>query len=82
VIVGRYASKSWSRLVEAASALELALPKDAGKSLKDPDSQTVEAIHIAMWVAAGLLLTSSDHTGVDVLAEGVERLERAHRGGH
>ncbi|NED97533.1 hypothetical protein G1H11_19735 [Phytoactinopolyspora alkaliphila] len=80
VVVGRYASKSWSRLVEAASALEGALPKEAGKNLEDPDTQTVEAIHIAMWEAAGLLLTSSDHTGVDVLAEGVERLERAHRG--
>ncbi|WP_166353911.1 hypothetical protein [Phytoactinopolyspora limicola] len=80
LVLGRYASKSWTRLVEAASALEAALPRDRGVRLDDPDTQTVEAIHIAMWEASGLLLGSSDHTGVDVLAEGVERLERAHRG--
>ncbi|NDL56335.1 hypothetical protein F7O44_04535 [Phytoactinopolyspora sp. XMNu-373] len=79
-VLGRYAPKSWTRLVEAASALEAAVPKNGGTRLDDPDTQTVEAIHIAMWEAAGLLLSSSDHTGMDVLAEGVERLERAHRG--
>lgn len=81
LILGRSAPKSWLRLVEAAAALESVLPKTAGTSPDDPDAQTVEAIHIAMWEAAGLLLTSSDHTGMDVLAEGVERLEKAHRRG-
>lgn len=80
VVLGRYAPKSWTRLVEAASSLESSVPRNGGTSPKDPDTQTVEAIHIAMWEAAGLLLTSSDHTGVEVLADGVERLERAHRG--
>jgi hypothetical protein len=80
-VLGHYAPKSWTRLVEAVSALEVAVPRDGGTRLDDPDTQTVEAIHIAMWEAAGLLLSSSDHTGMDVLAEGVERLERAHRGG-
>ncbi|AYY13524.1 hypothetical protein EF847_13290 [Actinobacteria bacterium YIM 96077] len=81
LILGRYAPKSWLRLVEAASALESVLPRGASTAEGDPDAQTVEAIQIAMWEAAGLLLTSSDHTGMDVLAEGVERLERAHRRG-
>ncbi|NEE04237.1 hypothetical protein [Phytoactinopolyspora halotolerans] len=80
VIVGRYAPKSWSRLVEAASSLEAALPAGAGKTLDDPDTQTVEAMHIAMWEAAAVLVGSSDHTGVEVLAERMEGLERAHRG--
>ncbi|WP_129668245.1 hypothetical protein [Phytoactinopolyspora endophytica] len=80
VIVGRYAPKSWSRLVEAAAALEAALPAGAGTNLEDPDAQAVEAMHIAMWEAAAVLVGSSDHTGVEVLAERMEGLERAYRG--
>ncbi|TDD95161.1 hypothetical protein [Jiangella asiatica] len=75
VVTGRYAPTSWSRLVEATTGLEVA--SDAGAAA---DGQTADAVQTALWEAAGLLLRSSDHTGVEVLADGMERLAQAHRG--
>ncbi|WP_298327948.1 hypothetical protein [Haloactinopolyspora sp.] len=75
VVTGRYAPTSWSRLVEATTGMERA---SAGDS--EPDDQAAEAVQTALWEAAGLLLSSSDHTGVEVLADGMERLAQAHRG--
>lgn len=74
VVTGRYAPTSWSRLVEATTGLELAPSGDEA-----PDDQAAEAVQTALWEAAGLLLRSSDHTGVEVLADGMERLAQAHR---
>ena len=47
----------------------------------DPEAegQSQEAVQGALWEAAGLLLRSSDHTGVEVLADGVRRLVNARR---
>lgn len=77
VITGRYAPKSWLRLVEASTTLEASLPRLEPDG-EGPDAQAHLAVHAALWEAAGLLLGSSDHTGVEVLAEGVERLAEAH----
>ncbi|WP_169791987.1 hypothetical protein [Jiangella muralis] len=73
VVTGRYAPTSWSRLVDATTGLETAATAAA-------DDQTGNAVQTALWEAAGLLLRSSDHTGVEVLADGMERLAQAHRG--
>lgn len=73
VVTGRYSPTSWARLVEAATGMERVTADDA------PDDQAAEAVQTALWEAAGLLLRSSDHTGVEVLADGMERLAQAHR---
>lgn len=75
-ITGRYAPESWSRLLVAATLLESPASATAPAT---PDQQASQAVHQALWEAAGLLLTRSDHTGVEVLADGVERLVDAHR---
>lgn len=75
LIKGRYAPPAWTRLVEAATLVGL---QSAGRN--EAAAQSREAVHVALWEAAGLLLTSSDHTGVAVLAEGVERLATVDRG--
>ncbi|HEY9376075.1 MAG TPA: hypothetical protein VIQ02_03155 [Jiangellaceae bacterium] len=75
VVTGRYASPDWARLVEASTLLEeMAVGHDA-----EAEGQTQEAVQGALWEAAGLLLRSSDHTGVEVLADGVQRLLNARR---
>lgn len=75
LIKGRYAPPAWTRLVEAATLVGL---QSTGRN--EADAQSREAVHVALWEAADLLLTSSDHTGVAVLAEGVERLAKVDRG--
>lgn len=75
VVTGRYAPTAWARLVDATTGLEVAAGGDTA-----PDDQTSDAVQTALWEAAGLLLGSSDHTGVEVLADGMERLAQAHRG--
>jgi hypothetical protein len=75
VVTGRFASPDWIRLVEASTLLEeMAVGQDA-----EAEDQTQEAVQGALWEAAGLLLRSSDHTGVEVLADGVQRLLNARR---
>jgi hypothetical protein len=75
VVTGRYASPDWIRLVEASTLLEeMAVGLDA-----EAEGQSQEAVQGALWEAAGLLLRSSDHTGVEVLADGVQRLVNARR---
>jgi hypothetical protein len=75
VVVGRYAPPDWLRLVEASTLLEeMAVGQDA-----EAEGQSQDAVQGALWEAAGLLLRSSDHTGVEVLAEGVQRLLNARR---
>ena len=75
VVTGRYASPDWTRLVEASTLLEeMAVGNDA-----EAEGQTQAAVQGALWEAAGLLLRSSDHTGVEVLADGVQRLLNARR---
>jgi hypothetical protein len=76
VITGRFAPPAWSRLVEATTLLEELTAADGDP---EADEQSREAIQGALWEAAGLLLRSSDHTGVEVLAEGMERLADARR---
>ncbi|MGH8774223.1 MAG: hypothetical protein ACRDWI_03305 [Jiangellaceae bacterium] len=71
VITGRFAPPAWTRLVRATTLLEELAAAGADP---DADEQAHEAVQGALWEAAGLLLGSSDHTGVEVLAEGVERL--------
>ena len=74
-VTGRYAPPHWTRLVEASTLLEeLAVGHDP-----ETDGQSREAVQGALWEAAGLLLRSSDHTGVEVLAYGVQRLVKARR---
>lgn len=77
VVTGRFAPPAWTRLVEATTRLEEISARD-----HDPeaDQQAHEAVQGALWEAAGLLLGSSDHTGVQVLADGVERLADVRRG--
>jgi hypothetical protein len=75
LIKGRYAPPAWTRLVEAATLVGL---QNGGRG--DADAPAREAVHQALWEAAGLLLSSSDHTGVEVLAQGVERLVKIDRG--
>jgi uncharacterized protein YcfJ len=75
VVTGRYAPPEWLRLVEASTLLEeMAVGHDP-----ETDDQSQDAVRGALWEAAGLLLRSSDHTGVEVLAEGVQRLVNARR---
>jgi hypothetical protein len=75
VVTGRYAPPDWIRLVEASTQLEeMAIGQDA-----EAEGQSQEAVQGALWEAAGLLLRSSDHTGVEVLADGVQRLANARR---
>jgi hypothetical protein len=75
VVAGRYAPPDWIRLVEASTLLEaMAVGQDA-----ETEGQSQEAVQGALWEAAGLLLRSSDHTGVEVLADGVQRLLNARR---
>ncbi len=75
VVTGRYASPEWIRLLEASSLLEeMAVGHDV-----EAEGQSQEAVQGAVWEAAGLLLRSSDHTGVEVLADGVQRLVNARR---
>jgi hypothetical protein len=75
VVTGRYAPLDWTRLVEASTLLEeMAVGQDA-----EAEWQSQEAVQGALWEAAGLLLRSSDHTGVEVLADGVQRLVNARR---
>ena len=74
-VTGRYAPPDWTRLVEASTLLEeMAFGHDP-----ETDGQSQEAVQGALWEAAGLLLRSSDHTGVEVLADGVQRLVNARR---
>jgi hypothetical protein len=74
-VTGRYAPPDWTRLVEASTLLEeMAVGHDP-----ETDGQSQEAVQGALWEAAGLLLRSSDHTGVEVLADGVQRLVNARR---
>lgn len=77
VVTGRYAPSSWQRLVESVTVLESTLPADHS-AFGEADVQAADAVRAALWEAAGLLLTSSDHTGVEILADGVSRLARAH----
>jgi hypothetical protein len=75
VVTGRYASPEWIRLLEASTLLEeMAVGHDV-----EAEGQSQEAVQGALWEAAGLLLRSSDHTGVEVLADGVQRLVNARR---
>lgn len=74
-VTGRYAPADWTRLVEASTLLEeMAVGHDP-----ETDGQSQQAVQGALWEAAGLLLRSSDHTGVEVLADGVQRLVNARR---
>lgn len=77
VVMGRYAPTSWNRLVESVTDMEATLPgsSDAG----EPDLMAADAVRLTLWEAAGLLISSSDHSGIDVLADGVTRLVEAHR---
>ncbi|MGH8825976.1 MAG: YkvA family protein [Jiangellaceae bacterium] len=77
VVTGRYAPPAWTRLVEATTRLEEISARDHDA---EADRQAHEAVQGALWEAAGLLLGSSDHTGVEVLAEGVERLADVRQG--
>jgi hypothetical protein len=75
VVAGRFAPPHWARLVESATLLEeMAVGHDP-----EAEGQSQEAVQGALWEAAGLLLRSSDHTGVEVLADGVRRLVNARR---
>lgn len=78
LVTGRYAPASWQRLVESATVLEATLPTRRDE-VGEADLQAADAMRVALWEAAGLLLTSSDHTGVEILADGVSRLAQAHR---
>jgi hypothetical protein len=75
VVTGRYASPEWIRLLEASTLLE----EMADGHDVEAEGQSQEAVQGALWEAAGLLLRSSDHTGVEVLADGVQRLVKARR---
>src|SRR5690625_871200 len=80
LVTGRYAPASWERLIRAVTAVEITGTGPSGSSGEPPDQgtpgqQTME-VRAAVWEAAGLLLASSDHAGIDVLADGVERLAR------
>ncbi|MBD0292600.1 MAG: hypothetical protein ICV70_03365 [Jiangellaceae bacterium] len=75
VVTGRFAPPSWLRLVGASTLVE----ERASGGYPGVEEQAHEAIHAALWEAAALVLRSSDHTGVEVLADGVERLANAHR---
>ena len=77
LVTGRYAPENWERLIRAVTAVETTGTGSSGP----PDRETTQtteaaAVRAAVWEAAGLLLASSDHAGIDVLADGVERLAR------
>lgn len=76
VVTGRFAPPAWTRLVRAATLVE---QLSGGDTDPRADIQAREAVQAALWEAAGLLLGSSDHTGVEVLAVGMERLAHARR---
>jgi hypothetical protein len=74
-VTGQYAPVSWTRLVAASTSVAGQLANDDSESAQ----QTRKAVHGALWEAAGLLLSSSNHTGVEVLAGQMERLAEADR---
>jgi hypothetical protein len=74
-VTGRFAPAAWTRLAEGATAIETHLAGDGSGAAREARA----AVHEALWEAADLLLTSSDHTGVEVLAEQMERLAEADR---
>lgn len=78
VVMGRYAPTSWLRLVESVTDMEATLRRRAVDAT-EPDLLAADAVRVALWEAAGLAIGSSDHTGIDVLADGVTRLVEAHR---
>lgn len=75
IVPGLNPEPAWIRLIEAATLVAV---QQAGHA--ESDQQARDAVHSALWEAAGLLLHSSDHTGVEVLADGVARLAQAERG--
>lgn len=77
MVMGRYAPTSWNRLVESVTDMEATLPRSSEAG--EPDLMAADAVRLTLWEAAGLLINSSDHSGIDVLADGVTRLVEAHR---
>jgi hypothetical protein len=64
-ISGRYAPSSWSQLVAAATVVSKRLEGNE----TDAAREAREFVHGELWDAAGILLTSSDHSGVEVKAQ-------------
>ncbi|HEX5996205.1 MAG TPA: hypothetical protein VFY84_13775 [Jiangellales bacterium] len=63
------APRAWSHVVEAATQVDVQLA-----NRRQPDPQTRQALHLAMWEAAILVQQSSDHTGLQVLVEELSSL--------
>lgn len=76
LVTGRYSPENWERLIRAVTAVEITGTRRSDTRTSDPPVQETTAVRAAVWEAAGLLLASSDHAGIDVLADGVERLAR------
>lgn len=63
------APKAWSQVVEAATQVDVRLA-----NRPQPDPQTRQAVHMALWEAAVLVQQSSDHTGLEVLVDELSSL--------
>ncbi len=70
IVTGRFAPDHWFALVAAATTISGRL----GNDQSDIARQTRDDVHQALWEGAGVVLTSSDHTGIEVLAERMQRL--------
>lgn len=69
-VTGRFAPDHWFALVAAATKISGRLAGDESESAR----QTRDDVHQALWEGAGVVLTSSDHTGIEVLADRMQRL--------
>ena len=63
------APHAWSKVIEAATLVDIQLA-----NRPQPDPQTRQALHLALWEAAVLVQQSSDHTGLQVLVEELSSL--------
>jgi hypothetical protein len=70
------APRAWGHVVEAATQVDVQLA-----NRPQPDPQTRQAVHLAVWEAAVLVQQSSDHTGMEVLVEELSSLASRLRAG-
>jgi len=75
-VSGQFAPEHWFALVAAATAVSGQLGSDES----EPAQRARADVHGALWEGAGVVLRSSDHSGIEVLADRMERLaESLHR---
>jgi hypothetical protein len=73
IVSGRFAPEHWFALVGAATSISGRLGSDESEAAQRARAD----VHEALWEGAGVVLRSSDHTGVEVLADRMEKLAQS-----